>query len=83
MITVLYIYTIGMLFAFIISCILAAYYEYVLKEHQDWRYVAACAFLSWFAVVLMIINYRKQFIRFYKIIRTKFRRLYWKRRRKR
>lgn len=83
MIVVLYIYTIGMIFAFIISCILASYYEYVLKEPQDWRYVAAYALMSWVAVVLMIINYRTQFVRFYKIIRTKFRRFYWKIRRKR
>ena len=83
MVTVLYIYTIGMMFAFIISCILASYYEYILKEPQDWRYVAAYALMSWVTVVLMIINYRKQFIRFYKIIRTKFRQFYWKKRNKR
>ena len=76
--TVLYIYTSGLFVAFVMSCILATYYEYVRKDPQDWRYIASFSLMSWLAVVLMLINYRKQFIHLFRVVRRKLRRWIWK-----
>lgn len=78
----LYIYTIGLIPAFILSCALASYYEYVMKDSQDWRYVVPFTMLSWVAVVIMLINYRKQYANLLRFIRLKIRRWIWRYRKK-
>ena len=69
--TILYLYVIGMIVAFVMSLALAAYYEYVRKEEQNWGYVASLALMSWVTVVLFLFNYRNHFLHLYQTVRRK------------
>lgn len=69
------IYVIGMIAAFIIGCMLAWYYEYIHKEKQQWSYIATFSLLSWVAVVMILINYKKPFIHIYRMARRKINRI--------
>lgn len=74
MTTVLEIYVIGMIVAFVMAIILAFHYERTRKEEQQWGLTAVVAMLSWLAVGLFIWSYRHDYKHFFMWVWTFVRR---------